>query len=309
MTEGLTEAVVAAVIPSMVFTILIAGFSFWTLDEEGTYWYFISALVGGIVAIVIAFFISSSAAQATVRTAWKARLTLKYSYKVAHRTGMSAMFFATGTGILSILILFALLEDWYGENKPEKMFDTAQVLWPFALTTATVGVFFRISGIIYERTTNVGEVLIAHGSECDHYMKHPASTTYNVGQLAGSLVGTTLDYYGLFVVSLVACLTFGTTSPEIIAQEGAIYYPLLYSGMIINVCLVVCLLVNFIELADLTEDHYYVENSSRMVLILALIILAPMTFLLHGVGLPDTLTAGVAGFEVFEVKEAIDSRT
>jgi Na+/H+-translocating membrane pyrophosphatase len=76
--------------------------------------------------------------------------------------------------------------------------------------------------------------------------------------------------------------------------------------MIINVCLVVCLLVNFIELADLTEDHYYVENSSRMVLILALIILAPLTFLLHGIGLPDTLTAGVAGFEVFEIKEAID---
>ena len=125
MNEGLTEAVIAAVIPSLVFTILIALFATCTLDEEGMYWYFFSGLIGGIVAIVIAVFISSSAAQATVRTAWKARLTLKYSYKVAHRTGISAMFFATGMGILSILILFACLEDWYGENKPEKMFDTA----------------------------------------------------------------------------------------------------------------------------------------------------------------------------------------
>ena len=125
MTEGLTEAVVACICPSLVFTILIAIFACWTLDEEGYYFYFASGLTGGIIAIVIACFISGSAAQATVRTAWKARLTLKYSYKVAHRTGMSVMFFATGMGILSILILFACLEDWYGENKPEKMFDTA----------------------------------------------------------------------------------------------------------------------------------------------------------------------------------------
>ena len=167
------------------------------------------------------------------------------------------------------------------------------------MTTVAVAVFFRVSGIIYERTTNVGEVLIAHGSEYDCYMKHPASTTYNVGQLSGSLIGTTLDYYGLFVVTLVSCLTFSTTSPEILAKDGGVYYPVVYAGLIVNVCLVVCMLINFIELADLTEDHYYVENSSRMIIILALIVLAPLTFLLHGVGLPETLTAGVDGFPVF----------
>jgi hypothetical protein len=54
-------------------------------------------------------------------------------------------------------------------------------LWPFALNVTAVAVFFRVSGIIYERTVTCGEVLILHGSEPDAYIKNPASTTYNIG--------------------------------------------------------------------------------------------------------------------------------
>ena len=113
MKEGLNEAVVCAIKPSIVFTVLIALFASYTLDERSLWWYFISALAGGITSIVIAVVISESAASACIRTAWKARLTLKYSHKVAHRTGMQAMFFACGLGIIVILLLFLCFEDWY----------------------------------------------------------------------------------------------------------------------------------------------------------------------------------------------------
>jgi len=80
-----------------------------------------------------------------------------------------------------MLVLFYALENWYGASDPEKLTQAVQVLWPFALNVAAVAVFFRVSGIIYERTVTCGEVLILHGSEPDAYIKNPASTTYNIG--------------------------------------------------------------------------------------------------------------------------------
>lgn len=125
MSDGLTSAVGAAIMPSFVFTILIAIFASYTLDEEGLWWYFISSLTGGFTAIAIAVFICTGAASATVRTAWKSRLTLKYAYKVAHRTGMQAMFFACGVGMVTTLVLFVLFEDWYGNDEPAKLQNCA----------------------------------------------------------------------------------------------------------------------------------------------------------------------------------------
>jgi len=305
MEEGLTEAVTAAIQPSLVFTLLIAFFASYTLDDEGLWWYFISSLVGGIVAIVIAFLLAIPAASATVRCAWKSRHSLKFSHKVAHRTGMYAIFLACGLGIIATLFLFLCFEDWYGMDDPTRLFDVTQALWPFALTTAAVAVFFRVSGIIYGRTTNVGEVLIAHGNEYDCYIKHPASTTYNIGQLAGSLIGTTLDYYALFITSLVGCLCFCASSPEIQAMQGAPYYPIMYAGLVVNVCLLACVSINYLDLTDNSEDHYYVENVSRSILIITLVVLIPMTFLFHAFGLPETMTAGSTDFAVFQVSTEI----
>jgi Na+/H+-translocating membrane pyrophosphatase len=36
-------------------------------------------------------------------------------------------------------------------------------MWPYALNAGVVSIFYRISGIIFERTSEVGEVLIAEG--------------------------------------------------------------------------------------------------------------------------------------------------
>ena len=122
MKEGLNETVYAAIKPALLFTILIALFASYTLDEKGLWWYFISSLAGGVTSMLIAVMISENAASATIRTAWKARLTLKYAHKVAHRTGMQVMFFACGLGIIVILCLFVCFENWYGEDDPTKLF-------------------------------------------------------------------------------------------------------------------------------------------------------------------------------------------
>ena len=88
MREGLSQIVGATVVPAAIFAILLAVFCKLTLDDEGLWWYFTSAILGMLTAIVVAFLVSGSAAEATVKTAWKSRLTVKYAHKVCHRTGM-----------------------------------------------------------------------------------------------------------------------------------------------------------------------------------------------------------------------------
>ena len=108
------------------------------------------------------------------------------------------------------------------------------------------------------------------------------------------------------MTTLICALTFSASSPEIIAKPGSAYYPIMYAGLIVNLCLLACLAVSFSELADVTEDHYYVENSSRSMLILALIILIPSTFMFHAYGLPATLTCGTPDFKVYQVDASIE---
>ena len=78
------------------------------MDEEGNWFRFVSALLGGGTAIAVAFIVSGNAVSASVRTAYKARSTVRYSHKVAHRTGMSGIYFACGLGCLVIHILLAI---------------------------------------------------------------------------------------------------------------------------------------------------------------------------------------------------------
>jgi len=77
------------------------------------------------------------------------------------------MFISCGIGLISLLFLFTLIENVYAESDPALYYDCVQALWPFALNVTVVAVFFRVSGIIYERTVSVGEILILHGSEPD----------------------------------------------------------------------------------------------------------------------------------------------
>ena len=74
---------------------------------------------------------------------------------------------------------------WLGEGDPTKMYAATIALWPFALTAAAVAVFYRINGILYERTVGVGEVLVAHGDRVDQAIRHPATTAYNIGEIIG----------------------------------------------------------------------------------------------------------------------------
>jgi len=75
---------------------------------------------------------------------------------------MAALYFAFGLGVLLLHLMFSIFQEWYGDDEEANLEAVSIAMWPFALGAAAVAVFFRVGGIIYERTTGVGEVLIAH---------------------------------------------------------------------------------------------------------------------------------------------------
>lgn len=103
-------------IPGLIMTVLAAIAIHIMLDDhEGEmWWYFITAMAGGISVIINVLYLNSFIMSAVSRTAWKSKDTVKYARKVAHRTAMSAIYFPMSLGTFTLCILFNLLENWYG---------------------------------------------------------------------------------------------------------------------------------------------------------------------------------------------------
>jgi len=59
--------------------------------------------------------------------------------------------------------MYIIYKDWYGNDEEEKFKKITMACWPFALNTGIVAIFYRMSGVLLDRTTGVGEVLIAEG--------------------------------------------------------------------------------------------------------------------------------------------------
>ena len=59
--------------------------------------------------------------------------------------------------------MFIIFKDWYADDDEEKYRKITLSVWPFALSIGLVAIFYRISGILLDRTTEVGEILLAKG--------------------------------------------------------------------------------------------------------------------------------------------------
>jgi Na+/H+-translocating membrane pyrophosphatase len=70
-------------------------------------------------------------------------------------------------------------------------------MWLFAQTAGIVAVFYKIAGVIYERSIDCGEVIIKPYHKQQE--KNPGKYSYNVGNLVGPILSTTTEYYTIFI--------------------------------------------------------------------------------------------------------------
>jgi len=82
-----------------VICILYAG-------EEDEWWYFWSAIIGGLTSIITITCVASLVTSANYKATFKARLTVIFSYKVAHRCGIAVTYLTLGICITTLHCLF-----------------------------------------------------------------------------------------------------------------------------------------------------------------------------------------------------------
>lgn len=87
-------------------------------------------------------------------------------------------------------------------------------MWPYALNAGVVSIFYRISGIIFERTSEVGEVLIAEGDQVQgEKTVDPACIGHNVSDLMSKSICIGLEYSTMFYTFVAIAVTVQTSSP------------------------------------------------------------------------------------------------
>ena len=97
-------------IPGLLMTIVIAIMCYIYVDNPDEWWYFSAALTGGLSLIVVSFMSASMVTNANIRATYKIRHTIKFSYKIAHRTGIAVTFLSLGMCGISIHILLAIFK-------------------------------------------------------------------------------------------------------------------------------------------------------------------------------------------------------
>ena len=86
-------------------------------------------------------------------------------------------------------------------------------MWPYTLNVGVMALYYRISGILLNRTTGVGEILIAEGDNIEQSKTvDPACTYHNVGDLIQKVIAVSMDTSAIFITFISIAMTIQTSS-------------------------------------------------------------------------------------------------
>lgn len=157
-------------------------------DGYMEWWYFCSPIAGCVTVAAVAFLTVMVATEANYRAAFKSRYSVKYAHKVCYRAGMAAIYISFSIGLIVILFSLWVYEMWYAENDKANYGKMVHHLFPFALGVSLTVVGFKVGGLLYESSTNVGEIVIYEGNRhngMEDMERHPGTTSYCVGEIMG----------------------------------------------------------------------------------------------------------------------------
>jgi hypothetical protein len=85
------------------------------------------------------------------------------------------------------------------------------------LGTGVCALSLRISGLLYGTTVNVGEVIIMdheqdHERQAVNVAGNPGCTAYCVAELLDQVIGSTVDYYAVFMAMIGIVMIFNAES-------------------------------------------------------------------------------------------------
>jgi len=159
----------------------------------------------------------------------------------------------------------------------------------YGLGGSSIALFARVGGGIYTKAADVGADLagkVEEGLDEDD-PRNPATIADNVGDNVGDIAGMGADLFGSFAESTCAALVVASTSPELVLETSAIFFPLLISASGILVCIVTSVYATNVMKVD---EPAKIEKTLKWQLLISTIVLTPVLYCLSIFALPETFT-------------------
>jgi len=158
----------------------------------------VAFLVGAIISALTGFVGMFIAVRANVRTCAAAEIGLNPALRVAFRSGSVMGFSVVGLGIVTLSILYVILED-------------TEKIAGFGMGASSIALFARVGGGIYTKAADVGSDLVGkiEAGIPEDDPRNPGVIADNVGDNVGDVAGMGADLFESYVGSIIAAAAIG----------------------------------------------------------------------------------------------------
>lgn len=248
----------------------------------GEVWTVIAFVLGAIISIISGFLGMRIAVAANVRTTKECSISLSRGFVVAYKAGSVLGFCLVGLALLFLTLLIMIyrrvyLQDRENTDNIQEYQDMFEKISGYGLGGSAIALFGRVGGGIYTKAADVGADLagkVVKGLPEDD-IRNPGTIADNVGDNVGDIAGMGSDLFGSLAESSCAALVVSGTSPDLVLNTGAFYYPLLITAVGILCSLVTWMFATNQEACCKIQRFSDVERVIKYQLIISTALLVP----------------------------------
>lgn len=172
-----------------------------------------------------------------VRTTKECAEDIHKGFVVAYRGGQVLGFVLVGLALLVLQLIIIVYRYLYITKNSNatgaEVLEIFEYISGYGLGGSTVALFGRVGGGIFTKAADVGSDLAGKNLNDlpEDSILNPGVIADNVGDNVGDIAGMGADLFGSLAEATCAALVIGATSPELVNNTDAIYFPLLLTAV------------------------------------------------------------------------------